>query len=161
MSDLNIYPMNVVDEVAVSLDQYLDDVVEVLKRPLRPMDPYRCVGIFPTTNEVVQNSLELGGDEPTLQRYNYRVQYLCRHADEVVGRRQYAVDTKIVKTILYRDQALRVRLAALNDESLGFQERFKQFIIGTQRYLNNEINGQFMYLSVTEFTVVTEVAVAI
>ena len=162
MSDLNIYPMNVVDEVAVSLEEYLDDEVVILKRPLRPSDPYRSVGIFPTTNDVVAGSLEIGGNgEPTLQQYMYRIQNLCRHADEVLGRRQYAVDTKIIKTILYRDPALRLRLAALNDVSLGFQERFQKFTVGTQRYINNELNGQFMYLSVTEFSVETEVAVVI
>lgn len=157
---LTLFPVNVIDEVKTSLTQYMGEDVAVIERPLRIADPYRAIGIFPTVSEPLQESAEIGGWEPTLQRYNYRIQCLVRHQDEVLGRRLYAVDTKIIKTILYRDNDLKTRLAALSDESVGFRETFKRFVVGSQRFLNNELNGQFTYLSVTEFFVETEVSPA-
>lgn len=155
---LNVFPVNVVDVVVTALDTRLDDAVVVIKRPLRLADPYRAVGVFPTVNDPLQESSEIGGWEPTLQRYSFRIQCLVRHSDEVLGRRLYAIDTKIIKAILYRDTNLKAQLAALQDESIGSRETFKKFIVGSQRYLNNDLNGQFTYLSVTEFHVETEVS---
>lgn len=152
--------MNVVDRVAESVDTYLDTEVVILKRPLRSNDPFRCVGIFPLLNDVIAGSQEIGQREPTVERYSYRLQYLCKHVSEEEGRALYAVDTKIIKTILYRDPALWEALTQLSDEMLGYRERFQKFVVGSQRYLNNELNSQFMFLSVTEFYVETEVTPA-
>lgn len=154
---MSLFPINVLDEVKISFDTYMDAGTTVIQRPLRLADPYRAVGLFPTINDPLQDSQEIGGTEPTLQRYSYRIQYLLRHADETEGRALWAVDTKAIKTILYRDTALRSRLGGLAEDMMGFRERFQKFVVGSQRYLNNELQGQFTYLSVTEFFVETEV----
>lgn len=156
MSILTMFPMNVVDEIAVSVDQFLDDEVVVTKRPLRSLDPNRCVGIFPVSSIPVEGSEQIGQMEPTLNRYQIRVQLLVKHAKEEDGRRLYAVDTTALKTILYRDVTLHQRLAALQQEIMGTVERFKQFQIRSQRFLNNDLGSQFVFLAVTDIEVQTE-----
>lgn len=157
MSDLTMFPMNSVDEIRVSLDQYLDTDVTVVRRPLRTLDPNRCVGIFPVSQEPIEGSEQIGQFEPALNRYNLRCQLLVKHADEEEGRRLYAVDTTVVKTILYRDAALHARLAALSHTIMGTTERYKQFKVRQQRFLNNELGSQWVYLSVTDLVLETEI----
>lgn len=157
MTDLTMFPMNFIDEVAVSLDQFLDDEVEVIKRPLRSIDPNRCVGIFPVDQQPVEGSEMIGQREPTLNRYAGRIQLLVKHAKEEEGRRLYAVDSTAIKTILYRDVGLYARLGALQTEIMGTVERFKQFKVRSTRFLNNELGSQFVYLAVTDVVLETEV----
>jgi hypothetical protein len=156
MSVLNMFPMNFVDEIAVSLDEFLDDEVVVIKRPLRSVDPNRCVGIFPVSALPIEGSEMIGQVEPTLQRYNVRIQLLVKHARDEDGRRLYAVDSTAMKTILYRDLGLHTRLATLQMEIMGTVERYKQFQVRSQRFLNNELGSQFVYLSVTDLEFQTE-----
>lgn len=157
MSDLTVFPMNAVDEIKASLDQYLDDEVTVVRRPLRVLDPNRAVGIFPVSLEPVEGSEQIGQVEPALRRYNLRCQLLVKHAEEEAGRRLYAVDTTTIQTILYRDANLYARLAALATTIMGSMERYKKFQVRQSRFLNNELGSQFVYLSVTDLVLETEV----
>lgn len=158
MSDLTMFPMNCVDEIRASFVQYLDPEVAVIRRPVRITDPNRSVGIFPVNQEPVESSQQIGQMEPVLSQYLLRVQLLVKHADEEAGRRLYAVDTTSLKVILYRDPGLRMRLAALSHTIMGTTERFKKFTVRSQRFLNNELGTQFVYLSVTDLVVETELA---
>jgi hypothetical protein len=62
----------------------------------------------------------------------------------------------IAQTILYRDLGLHTRLATLQMEIMGTVERYKQFQVRSQRFLNNELGSQFVYLSVTDLEFQTE-----
>lgn len=162
MTDPSIgFPMNVVAELDSTFKGHvaalLDEDFVIITRPLRNTDPSRSVGIFPVDWRPSENSFEMtGGVGPTLSRYLFRVQNLVKHTDEIEGRALYAHDSKLVRAVLYRDTALRVRLAALTETTLGMRERTQRYGVNTQRFLNNEINGMFLYLSTTEFWLETE-----
>lgn len=154
-----MFPMNVVDEIVVSFTTYLLPVspgIEIALRPLRTMDPNHAVGIFPVIQTPVEGSEEFGASEPTLNDYNLRIQLMVKHVDEEMGRRMYAVDTTAIKGILHRDAALRGRLGALEHTFMGVRERFQKFKVGSQRFLNNDLGTQHVFLSVTDVNVQTE-----
>lgn len=156
---MTAFPMATVEIVHERFAELMRDRV-ILDRRLRPSDPARSIGIFPVDWSPVRNSMEIGGPnrppEPTLQTYQYRIQSLVKHTDEIEGRALYALDAKFVLAILYRDQDLRVRLTTVQETLLGSVERVQRFGVNSQRYLNNELSGQFIYLATTEFWVETE-----
>jgi hypothetical protein len=150
------FPMNVLETVTSRMELLLPDFDAFLARPLRPSDPARSFGMFPVDWMPRDESWEMSGFGPTLSRYLFRVQVLVKHTDELEGRATYAEDAKNVRLILHRDVPLRTQLASLNETSLGGIERLQRFGIRNQRYLNNELQGQFIYLASTEFWVETE-----
>jgi len=103
------------------------------------------------------NSAQMGQMENVLNTYLIRIQNLVKHTDEEEGRNLYVLDAKMVRVILYRDSALRVRLGSLDETIMGTQERFKRMGIRNQRFLNNELSGQFVFLATTDLWVETEV----
>jgi hypothetical protein len=166
MSDLG-FPSNVLDileERLVALMPPLEDPNEVLpnqpypvvQRPLRLTDPQRCGGVYVANWNPVEESHEIGQEEATLNRWNYRIQNLVKHGDETVGRSLFAVDAKVLRAILYRDNQLVVALSSLTDEILGSRERYKRLGVRSQRFLTNELRGTMHYLSVTDLWVETE-----
>jgi hypothetical protein len=68
----------------------------------------------------------------------------------------FAVDAKVLRAILYRDNQLVVALSSLTDEILGSRERYKRLGVRSQRFLTNELRGTMHYLSVTDLWVETE-----
>lgn len=149
------FPMVVVDVLHDRFKELLTDR-DILDRPLRVNDPNRCVGLYPVDWNPELDSFEMPGVEPTLGRYTYRVQNLVKHSNEEEGRVVYAKDSKIVRAILYRDQELRLRLHGIAETTLGFVERFKRMGVRQQRFLNNELQGQFIFLATTEVWLETE-----
>jgi hypothetical protein len=170
------FPENVMDEIAVSMAQYMPDsivveadplavppVVEVtepvpiVRRPLRYVDPARTIGLHAVDWTPEAGSAVMGQEEPQLARYLIRIQNLIKAGDEDEGRSLYVIDAKMIRAILYRDTALRVRCGELSEELLDTLERFKKFGVRNQRFLNNELSGQFVFLATTELWVETEV----
>lgn len=150
-------------EFPVNVLQVLDDRISVnmgdftvVQRPLRPMDPAMCIGVY-SVDWRPNDDPEIGhGIESTTSQYNYRIQLLVKHTTEVEGRIIYAKKSKILRAILYRDDTLKVQLTGLSETTLGRKERVQRFGIGRQQYLNNEFGGQFVYLSTTDFWVEVE-----
>lgn len=129
-------------------------VPAIFARPLRHTDPYVCIGVVAT--EWVPDELEIGGTEPTLSTYTIHIQAFAKHTDEQVGSLTHSLLTKSVRAMLYRDPALRVALGSLNESSLGITERAQRWGVRQQRYASNEIDGQFVFLSTTDFWLQTE-----
>lgn len=161
------FPYNVVDQTMLALADALppmenakgvmQDAV-ILDRPLRPSDPSRTFGVIALDWKPVPNTVEMGRrtSEPTLQRYNYRIQGFTRHGDESIGRRTSAYDAKVIRSVLYRDASLGVALRSLSDAVLGTTEIAKRYGVASQRYLNNQVAGGYVWWSSTEFWVETE-----
>src|ERR1700752_2892664 len=149
------FPMAVIDVLHDRFKEMLTDR-EIVDRALRPTDPPRSVGMFPTDWFPDVDSHEIGGREPTLGRYTYRIQTLVKHTNEEEGRALYAKDAKIIRAILYRDAELVTRLTGLQEITLGGIERVKRWGVRNQRYLNNELQGQFIFLATTELWLETE-----
>jgi hypothetical protein len=166
-SDNAVYPNNVVEIIATRA-ALLDDEpdpnnrVVVLKRPLRNTDPIQSIGVFGTQWTFDPDSFEFRGtpqhgpSEPTLQRYTLGLQAFVKDMDEVRGLYTHSVLTKMIRSMLYHDDPLRVALSALSVSMDGSTESTKRWGISQTRYLSNEISGEWLYLSTMDFWLETE-----
>jgi hypothetical protein len=166
---LSGFPENVIPEVELAIKTHLgswvlpnNTEIEAIffRRPLIPKDPNRSVGIFSVEWSPVENSYEMGRSvspgEPTLSRYAFRIQSYVKHTDREEAGRISTYDTKVIRTILYRDPALRVRLTALSEILFDVTERLQRYGVARQRFINNEISGTFIAFTSTELWVETE-----
>ena len=149
------FPMNIVDEIHAAFVRLMPDHT-VIDRPLRYADPARSIGIQVAETTPLANTQQIGQLEPTVERYQLRIQNLVKHSDEILGKAWFALDAKSIKAVLYRDTTLRLRLASLTEEVLGTRETVKQWGVTRQRFLSNELRSQFVYLATTDFWLETE-----
>lgn len=128
----------------------------VFRRPLRPSDPRVSISTFPTSWE--PDMLEMTGSmrPPTLSTYHYALQLLVKHTDEEEGMTLHSLISKLMLAMLYGDTTTKVALTELVEVSLGITERTQRYGVQSQRYVNNEIDGIFVFLSTTELWVQTE-----
>lgn len=165
--DLNVFPNNVV-EIMVPRLRTLDSDVPILKRPLRDGDGTQAIGVFPSTWLPDETSYEMNGgvtllgqpraaNEASLSTYTIIVQSFVTDTDEQQGIGVHNVLAKLIRTLLARDPVLAVGLDALSSTMLGSTERIQRRRVGIQRYLDNEIDGVFMYSSWLEYYVETEI----
>lgn len=120
------------------------DPTAIMKRPLRPVDPTRSIGVFSTDWQPGQPMI--GQADPGTAMYNVRIQGLIKHADESEGLIEHSVFSKHIRTMLYRDPQLRAELT-LTDTSSDVIERMKDWRVQTQRFLTNEANGAYLFFS--------------
>lgn len=153
-----IFPMNV---VGVLQEEFVAAGIsgdQIYLRPLRPSDPHSSIGLFPQDWVPNEDSAEMMGglQEPTISRYLVGIHTLVKNTDEADGILQHAILSKSVRSMLYRASGVRVRLPQLNETSLGITERLQRWGVRQQRYLSNEIEGSFVFVSVTDIWVETE-----
>lgn len=156
-----VFPNNVVTILANRISELDADLV-VLKRPLRKNDPNQCVGIIGMNWMPENDSFEMRGlpsahrSEPTLGCYLIGIQAFVRDGDEERGLATHSVLSKMIRTMLYRNEDLRLDFAALSVSMGGSIERSQRWGVRTQRFMSNEISGAFLYLSTIEFFFDTE-----
>lgn len=149
------FPMNVVAELKTAFEEHMPDHT-VLERAIRPVDPNRVIGLFAVDVVPQQPTAQIGQREPAVNAYNYRIQNFVKHSDEILGKAWFSFDAKTIRAVLYRDHSLALRLAALTEEILGTREVAKRWGVSRQRFLSNEIQGQFVYLAQTDFWLESE-----
>lgn len=159
-SDDNVFPNNVVSLVTTRM-QLLDSDLFVIRRPLRDSDQPQSVGVFAIIWRPEEDSYEMKGvpegrHEPTLQRYLITVQAFVKNMDQEAGISTHAVLSKLIRTTLYRDQALHLALSSLTWTNGTCTERTKRWGLSQQRYVSNEIRGEWLFLSNLEFWLETE-----
>jgi hypothetical protein len=159
-ANLNHFPYNAVALMAVRF-KTIDTDLEVFKRPLRDSDPVQSIGVFgsqwlPEEESHEMRGLPAGVREPTLASYLIGIQAFVKDADEERGAATHGTLSKLIRTMLYRDDDLRVGLRSLSVTSSDSIERTGRFGIRTQRYLSNELSGSWLYLSTIEFWLETE-----
>lgn len=160
-----VFPNNIV-EIVKTRTQFLDSDLTILKRPVRASDPTQTVGLTAASWLPDLTSYEfpyLGGGnvqagEPTLQRYTINVTSFVKDMDEENGQAVHSVLAALLRSMLYRDNTLRVGLAALSVTMNGHIERAKRWGVSNQRFLNNTVDQQFMFVSTLEFWLETETA---
>ena len=157
--DDTVFPNNVVLKLA---ERYatLDADLAILRRPLRNTDPMQSVGVYAAMWNPDPESMEIiggGRSEPTLQQYVISVQAFIRDGDEERGLAVHSVLSSLVRRVLYRDDTLRLALQGLSVETNGVTESLKRWRLLTQRYFNNDIDGQWIYLSTLELWMETEI----
>jgi len=159
-----VFPNNVID-ITKTRVELLDADLKVFRRPLRDTDPNQSVGIFATQWVPDEESHEMLGNapggmgsfhDPSIDRYLCAVQAFVKHMDEEVGLATHSVLSEMLRTMLYRDTALRVGLSSLATELNGVRKRTTRWGISQQRYFSNELTGSFLYLSTLEFWLETE-----
>lgn len=164
-----VFPNNVVKCLGIVLPGIGDEgELTVLKRPLRPTDPDKSIGIYGTMWNPVESSYEMGHfntlgtpvgampGEPTLSDYQIGIQTLVKHSDTEAALAISSVLNKRVRTVLYRNQPLRLALASLYVEDGTSRESTKRWGVRSQRYMSNEIEGKFVFVSVLDFWIETE-----
>lgn len=159
-----VFPNNIIDIVQTRI-KLLDESLtnSTYRRPLRESDPNTAAGVFAATWEPDTESYEIRGlgstpapSEPTISTYVIGVQAFVKDFDEERGLARHSVLSKMIRSMLYRDAPLRVGLSALSVTMNDSVERAQRWGIRAQRYLSNELDGNFLYLSTLEFWLDTE-----
>jgi hypothetical protein len=158
--DTVVFPNNAVNLVALRTG-LLDEQIRVFRRPLRESDPQVSAGIIAATWEPDSESMQImgqpmGRNEPTLQTYLIAVQAFVKDFNEERGLARHSVLSKMIRSMLYRDEPLRVGLSSLSVTMNDSVERARRWGIRSQRFFSNEIDGDFLYLSTLEFWLETE-----
>lgn len=156
--DEPVFPNNIIGILKDRGEIFMPNVF-TFRRPLRPSDPEESIGFYPATWEPDERSHEIGHAapfEPTLQKYLIGAQAFVKDGDEERGLARHSVLSKMIRTMLYRDEPLRVGLSMLSVSMNGSVESARRWGIRSQRYLNNELDGSFLYLSTLEFWLETE-----
>lgn len=155
-----VFPNNAVALIKIAL-QTIDADLRIYGRPLRSSDPAQSIGVFPQLWQPDEQSYEMRGgpegpSEPTLSRYQIAVQGFIKDLDEERGLATHSVLSKQIRTTLYRNSPLMVALRMLAVTMNGSTERTQRCGVMTARYLSNEIDGNFLYLSTLDFFLETE-----
>lgn len=155
-----VFPLNVIETMVPYL-QALDTGLTVLRRPLRPVDPNQCVGVFPETVAADENSFETRGigesGKPSLFVYSYAIHALVKHSDEIQGLADGAELTERVRDMLYDNQTLRVQLGQIVvSRGSGKTKRLRRFTVQSTTYRSSELSGTWYYLSATTFNAEVE-----
>lgn len=153
MSDVECFPANIVSAVLLSVED-VEGIEAVVGRPVRPLDPNACAGVYAV--DWLPQDYSIGQHEPAIAKYCVNIQVLIKHMNEEEARLQHSVLSKRVRTMVSRDTDFRVRLAALSETSMGVTERAQKWSVRAQRFLSNEIEGQFLFLSTMELVVDVE-----
>lgn len=158
-SDLH-FPNNVISLCAVRF-QLLDSDLYVFKRPLRSTDPVQSIGVFGSVWMPDVDSFEMKGappglSEPTIQQYIITIQAFVKDMEEERGFSAHSVMSKMIRTMLYRDEPLRVGLRSLSSSMMGSVERLQRVQVRNQRFNSNELSGNWLYLSTLEMLIETE-----
>jgi hypothetical protein len=165
-ANINIFPNNVVALLVPRL-KALDPDLFVVKRMLHEGDPTQSIGVFPIVWSPDETSYEMDGgvtllgqrkasSSATLSTYSIGIQSSVQNTDEETGIGEHNVLAKMIRTMLVYDSVLAVGLDALSSTMLGSTETIQRRRLGVQRYLNNEIDGVFHYVSTVEYYVDTE-----
>lgn len=145
--NLNAFPASIVMTVARNLRR-LSILSEVLMRPLRPIDPNYCMGVFAFDWTPGQGSYAIGQEDPQHAIYHLRIQVMVKHTNEEEGLSEHSVLSKTLRAMLYRDPQLRAELTELHESSFGVIERLQHYTVQAQRFMTNEITqGTYVYLS--------------
>ncbi len=155
---VTLFPWNAVELMALRLS-LIDPEVKCFKRRLYSTDPAQAFGVSPATWSPAPDSLEMRGDaasEPTIQRYGLVIQAMCKHTKEEEGVAIHSKMSKVVRSILLTDIPLRDSLRGLSTNLYGMRERTLRWSIVSQRFLSEELKGQFTYLSTIEVQLETE-----
>ena len=154
-----VFPNNVVVLLAEAFTAVDEDAV-VFTRPLRPSDPSYSIGVYGALWTPNDDSYEMRGSEPpepTIGEYQIGIQTMIKDGDTERALATGSIFSKRVRTMLYRNNPLRVALGSLYVQDAGFTERMKRQRIRTQRFMSNDVEGQFVFISVLDYSIETEV----
>lgn len=154
------FPGNVVEILADVLPSVEVDST-CYKRPLRPTDPNYSIGVYPTIWQPNEETYEMGHSAPheaTLNSYQIGIQTLIKDGDTERGLAVGSIFARRVRTVLYRNEPLRIALGSLYVEDGTSRESMKRWGVRSQRYMSNDIEGKFVFISVLDYWIETEMS---
>lgn len=128
-----------------------DDGLRIEERPVRNTDYSETLGLFAGAWTPNQDTMEIGGHEPTVQRYTVIIESLVHDMDQERGIATHSLLSALVRHTLYRNPGVRVGLPLLTVPLGGHIEKLQRWGIGQQRFMNNDASGNFVFLSATDF----------
>lgn len=153
-------------------DTYLESLLELFRSRLVAVEGVRTIVIRSLNTTDSDGTLgispddwapivyEMAGDspfEPTVQRYTISLQHIVKAVKEEEGQRIHREVAKALRLMLYRDPDFQVSLRGLFVREGTRKERTQRFFITDQRYAQNQAGTTFLYMSVTNIAVETEV----
>lgn len=156
-----VFPNNVVRCLEIVLPG-IDPDVAVFPRPLRPSDPDHSIGVYAALWQPDEDSYEMKGigsphaSEPTLQTYQIGIQSLVKHGDSTVALAISSILNNRIRSVLYRNAPLAVALGSLYTDDGTVRESMRRWGVRSQRYMSNDIEGKFVFISVLDFWIETE-----
>lgn len=159
-ADTLCFPNNVVDVIAQRALDTLGLDGGVIKVPVDTGSPDETVAIIPATWEPTGYA-EMGKKpnqfENSLQTYSIMIQTLISDMDEERAIRRHSLLSTMVRRMLYRDPVLLGALTGLRVETDdGIVEATMKYGVRSQRFLVNQKDGSFQYLSVIQFDLETQ-----
>lgn len=156
------FPQNVI-EVMVPRLRSLDADLAVLRRAIRPTDPVQSVGVYCDKITPNENSYEMRGlgaaSIQSLATLTYRIQAYNKHSDEIEGLGINAELTERVRDMLYDDATFRIGLQPLTaTRPNGKLKRLTRYMVKDTDYMQQQLAGDWTFLSVTTFEVEVETA---
>lgn len=139
--------------------QLIDADLTVVRRKLYNTDPTQAIGVAAESWSPNPQSYEMlgqGTSEPSINRYDIAVQCLVKDHDEQRGIAVSSKLSKMVRGILLTDPPLRDSLRVLTSQLYGVTERTLKWSVPSQRYLSQELSGQFIFLSTIQVQLETE-----
>lgn len=158
----DVFPSNVVQLVHARVKQKWPSTGAHM-RPLRHTDKVNSIGIFPSdwtpdvdSYEFPQVMESRPAGFPTVQMYLITVQAFVKDMNPERGIRVHSLMSKAIRSLLYHDKPLAVGLQSLRVEMDGVSEVIQRRYISRQKYISNEIDGSFLYLSTLQYSIETE-----
>lgn len=160
-ADPTEFPANVVLKLHSRLEA-IDSDVPVVMRPLTPNDGVQALAVYPVDWEPVDSSQEmrgavLGGQVPTLTDYRVNIASMVVHSEQHTGLAQSSALAKRVWATVARDAALDVALKSLAHVGTGYSEHLRRWKTRRQVIQSGDLNGFFLYVSVSELWFQTEI----
>jgi hypothetical protein len=135
--------------------------IQILSRPLRPTDPQQCIGLYGTLWAPEEDSYEMGHVSPheaTLNTYQVGIQTLVKDSDTERGLATSSILTRRVRSVIYRNEPLRLALGQLYVADDVSRESMRRWGIRNQRFMSNDIEGTFVTISVLDLWLETEMS---
>ena len=158
----DMFPMGFVDPIADAFERILNadgNTFNVVRRPMTQSDKSRTIAVFPVDWSANSDDklIGTGNREPYQSLYRVRIESSYVSGDSEEGRRQFSIDAKSIRAILYRDTTFHVALTSLAEVFMGSTETVIKYDVLKQEFMAGKTNVGFQYLAVTELSITTEI----
>lgn len=157
------FPSNAIQLIVLRMKQKWPNT-GIVPRPLRHTDKTQSIGVFPVDWSPDEESYEFKAPGspvtalsfPTVNTYRVGIQAFVKDMDSEKGIRTHANMSKAIRSLLYFDTPLALGLRQLSVVMDGLTETIQRQMIPRAKYISNEIDGTFLFLSTLQYSIETE-----
>lgn len=151
----DVWPTNVVDVLVEELLN-MEDVEATTSRGLTEDDTSGGIGVYVVSWAPPADAYVIGQADPILNVYTFGLDLMIKALDRAEAATTLSVMTKRLRTMLYRDDDLQVRLKQLSETAFGRTETYKRMRVTRQDYRTGTLGGVHLAASTTTLTVETD-----